>query len=98
MDELKLRIVAALKRTWEQINPGSRNLYIAPSTSTMCCITLYGEDSEATKAYMAMPVSEQQQLLCEVFPEWYPSNPNGWGGEIIPRIPEYPSDTDGRGT
>lgn len=92
MDELKTRIVAALKRTWNQINPNSRNLYIAPSTSTMCCITLYGEDTEATRAYMDMPEPEQQQLLCEVFPEWYPSDPDNQGVERIPRIPEYPSD------
>jgi len=97
MDELKARIVAALKRTWEQINPNSRNLYIAPSTSTMCCITLYGEDSEATRTYMAMPTPEQHQLLCEVFPEWYPSDPDRQGVERVPRIPEYRSDPDGQG-
>lgn len=97
MDELKTRIVAALKRTWEQINPNSRNLYIAPSTSTMCCIALYGEDSEATRAYMAMPETEQQQLLCEVFPEWYPSDPDRQGVVRVPRIPEYPGDLDGHG-
>jgi len=90
MDDLKPRIIAALKKTWEQINPESSNPFIAPCTSTMLCIKLYGEDSEAERVYTAMSEQAQQELLCEVFPEWYPNQPEGSTPSDIrvPRIPD----------
>ncbi|MFN9249466.1 MAG: hypothetical protein ACK6DS_20605, partial [Planctomycetota bacterium] len=76
-------IVAALKRTWEQINPDSSSPFIAPCISTMFCITLYGGDDEAQQAYLAMTEQDQQQLLCEVFPDWYPSDSERLGQDKV---------------
>jgi hypothetical protein len=52
----------------------------------MLCVTLYGEDSEAERAYMAKSEQAQQQLLSEVFPEWYPTNFESLGKAIVPRV------------
>ncbi|MFN9880535.1 MAG: hypothetical protein ACK557_18850 [Planctomycetota bacterium] len=49
----------------------------------MFCITLYGGDDEAQQAYLAMTEQDQQQLLCEVFPDWYPSDSERLGQDKV---------------
>ena len=70
--DLKNRIIQALKKTWDELNPGGHNPYIVPDTATMLWIETYGGDDEAAKAYRAMSEEEQIKLVCEVFPAYYP--------------------------
>jgi len=70
--DLKPRIIQALNKTWEELNPGGHNPYIAPTTDTMLWIDIYGGDDEAAKAYRALSDEEQAKLVYEVFPEYYP--------------------------
>jgi len=70
--DLKDRIIQALKQTWDVLNPGGRNPYIAPTADTMLWIDSYGGDDEAAGAYLAMSDGDKLNLVCEVFPAYYP--------------------------
>jgi len=70
--DLKNRIIQALKKTWDELNPGGHNPFIVPDTATMLWIDIHGGDDEAAKAYLALSEQEQLQLVREVFPAYYP--------------------------
>lgn len=70
--DLKDRIIQALKQTWDVLNPGGSNPYIAPTGDTMLWIDSYGGDDEAARAYLAMSEGEQLKIVYEVFPAYYP--------------------------
>jgi hypothetical protein len=70
--DLKDRIIQALKQTWDVLNPGGRNPYIAPTDDNMLWIGSYGGDDEAATAFLAMSDEEKLKLVYEVFPAYYP--------------------------
>jgi hypothetical protein len=70
--DLTNRNIQALKKTWDELNPGGHNPFIVPDTATMLWIDIYGGDDEAARAYRALSEQEQITLVCEVFPAYYP--------------------------
>jgi tetratricopeptide (TPR) repeat protein len=62
------RIRQALKKTWNNLNPGGRNPLILPDLETMCSIESYGDDDEATRVYLAMPDEQKWKLVQSIFP------------------------------
>jgi hypothetical protein len=70
---MKTRILKALNKTWNELNPNSSNPFIVPQTTVPHWIAIYGGDDEAAQAFLALPVDKQTGLLQEAFPAYFPA-------------------------